>query len=45
MSTTPAAPTIDIGISEQDRPAIADGLTQRLQVHETTARMLRSMLA
>ena len=37
MRTTPA-PSIDIGISD------ADLLTQRLQIHEKTAWMLRSML-
>ncbi len=43
-----AAPRIDIGIGSADRRAIADGLgrvlTQRLQVHEKTAWMLRSLL-
>ena len=32
-------PTIDIGLPEQDR------LTQRLQIHEKSAWMLRSMIS
>jgi hypothetical protein len=34
---------MDIGISEQDRTAIVDGLS-RMQIHEKTAWMLRSLL-
>ena len=47
MDRASQSPIIDIGIDEADRSAIAEGhlLTQRMQVHEKTAWMLRSLLA
>ena len=36
---------LNIGISKEDREQTADLLTQRMQVHEKNAWMLRSMLA
>jgi starvation-inducible DNA-binding protein len=48
MAKTPSKPSINIGISEKDRAAIAKGLshllTQRLTAYEQTAWMLRSLL-
>jgi len=48
--TTLDTPVLDIGISESGRKEIAAGqvtadlLTQRMQVHEKTSWMLRSLL-
>ena len=48
MATSKKNPGIDIGISENDRAKIAEGLSrflaQRMQIHEKNAWMLRSLL-